>query len=189
MEYPSALCHVGLHLTPIHPSRLGPAHFSRKLSLFIITTTKVWFISLSLLAFCIIKKKKKLIIFLSPWFTCSFSQLLCENTKSNLILRSQGLPHWKHSKILCWTYEWRTCYFTWRLYVAGLATPGYVLSAVHWEAVLCSEKLSALQDRKPELAVNSTTFYLPVVGIHAVLSRHQPNRKNNNKKNFPAGFS
>lgn len=85
------------------------------------------------------------------WFTCSFSQLLCESAKSNLILRSQGLAHWKHSKILCWTYEWRTCYFAGRLYIAGLAMLGYVLSTLHWEAVLCSEKLLALQARKPRL--------------------------------------
>lgn len=33
-----------------------------------------------------------------------------------------------------------------------MASLGYVLSTVHWEAVSRREKLSALQDRKPELA-------------------------------------
>lgn len=140
---------------------------------------------ISLLAYCVICFliwSYPCLIDFSHWFTCSFSQLLCESANSNLILRSQGLAHWKHSKILCWTYEWRTCYFA-RLYIAGLAMLGYVLSTLHWEAVLCSEKLLALQARKPGFPHRSAPFYLPFPGPCTILS-HWQDGKNEQKNIF-----
>lgn len=128
---------------------------------------------------------KNLITFLSPWFsiwsTCSFSQIPCESPKSNLILRAQGLAHWKHSKILCWMHECRTCYFAIRSWFSGAALcvehSPLGGSVVQWES-------SASWARTPA-RVSSDTFYVPA-GPRSVL-RHQQNRQN--EKNFPTGFS
>lgn len=127
---------------------------------------------------------KNLITFLSPWFsiwsTCSFSQIPCESTKSNLILRSQGLAHWKHSKILCWMYEWRTCYFAIRSWFsdAALCVEHSPLggSVVQW-------KRSALWARTPAY-ISSATFSGPAGPLS--LLQAPENRQN---ENFPRGFS
>lgn len=100
---------------PTHLLKLGSSHPLQKASLAYHHHPSVINLSL-LLGFCVlffffyVIWSYSCLIDFSPWFTCSFSQLLYECTKSNLIWPSQVLTRWKHSKILCWVYEWGTCY-------------------------------------------------------------------------------